>query len=487
MIVRELIGLLGFKYDDAAARKFDTQMGHLTRVAGALGVTLAGGALAAGLSRFIDQNTQVADSLDKTSAKLGISVEGLQEYHHAAAISGVNTTTFNMALQRFTRRAAEAAAGTGEAKDAIAELGLNAKTLAQATPEDALMMVAGAMGQVENQSDRVRLSFKLFDSEGVSLINMLQGGEEGLAALREEARDLGGVMDRDLVDASVLYRDQLTRMDAALQGLKNRILSAVLPAATFLVDLVGRASSAFSRLTEGTRLVEFGLGILAASFFALSVAMLAPFLPAIGLAAAILGIIAVATLASEDVFGFMMGTDSLLGRLVSRASELKSSFEEWLSSLHSKNPILNFFYVGLRLVYSMMLAVGKVVEGLVIQVGKLGGLAIAAAQGLATGDFSTFFAGLDDIQESGGQFLNDVFLKPLQNLPDNIGEAGADLLFGPRAFAPASAGVTNTSSVQISAPITVEAAANPEETGEAVRQALQTQINGLDSQVPGRR
>jgi hypothetical protein len=37
---------------------------------------------------------------------------------------GVEQQTLEMALQRFTRRAAEAAEGTGEAKDALAQMGI---------------------------------------------------------------------------------------------------------------------------------------------------------------------------------------------------------------------------------------------------------------------------------------------------------------------------------------------------------------------------
>jgi hypothetical protein len=48
-------------------------------------------------------------------------VDALQELRFAAKASGIEHQTLDMALQRFTRRAAEAAQGTGEAKDALAQ------------------------------------------------------------------------------------------------------------------------------------------------------------------------------------------------------------------------------------------------------------------------------------------------------------------------------------------------------------------------------
>ena len=90
-------------------------------------LALIGGSAAAatyGLERFISGVTNTADSAVKTADRLGLPVQKLQEWQYAAQLSGLETNTFNMALQRFTRRAAEAANGTGEAEGALKFLGL---------------------------------------------------------------------------------------------------------------------------------------------------------------------------------------------------------------------------------------------------------------------------------------------------------------------------------------------------------------------------
>src|ERR671918_1825208 len=73
---------------------------------------------------LIDRSISAADAIGKTADKIGVGVEALQELRFAAKASGVEQQTLDMALQRFTRRAAEAAQGTGEAKDALAEIGI---------------------------------------------------------------------------------------------------------------------------------------------------------------------------------------------------------------------------------------------------------------------------------------------------------------------------------------------------------------------------
>ena len=116
-----------------------------------------------------------------------------------------------MALQRFTRRATEAAQGTGEAKDALAQMGIALRDQSGSLrrSEDLLGDVADAFARIEDPAERVRLAFKLFDSEGVALVNLLSGGSGALEQMRERARDLGIVLDEHLVRDAGRARDEL--------------------------------------------------------------------------------------------------------------------------------------------------------------------------------------------------------------------------------------------------------------------------------------
>ena len=76
----------------------------------------------AGFGLLIKASMSSIDALGKVSKKLGLASDDLQRFRLAAELSGVAQTTLDMGLQRFTRRAAEAAMGTGEAKDALKQL-----------------------------------------------------------------------------------------------------------------------------------------------------------------------------------------------------------------------------------------------------------------------------------------------------------------------------------------------------------------------------
>jgi hypothetical protein len=75
--------------------------------------------------------------------------------------SGVEQQTLDMALQRLTCRVAEAANGTGEAKDALAQMGIALRDQSGnlRRSEDLLGDVADAFARIEDPAERVRLAF----------------------------------------------------------------------------------------------------------------------------------------------------------------------------------------------------------------------------------------------------------------------------------------------------------------------------------------
>ena len=172
--------------------RFSTMTNEVGRLARR--TAMAGTAAAGAVFGVASSTASLGDNVAKTADKLGMGVEELQAYRYAAERSGVASNTFDTATQRMVRRVSEAARGTGPAKDAIEELGLSAQALASMTPDEQLNQFADALQNVENQGDRVRLSMKLFDTEGVAMINMLRGGSEGLRELGGDARRTGYIL-----------------------------------------------------------------------------------------------------------------------------------------------------------------------------------------------------------------------------------------------------------------------------------------------------
>ncbi|KKL79397.1 hypothetical protein LCGC14_2015220, partial [marine sediment metagenome] len=207
----------------------------------AIGIGIATTALVA----LTASSFRAVDALAKTSDKLGIATEALAGLRLAANLTGVETRQLDLGIQRMTRRISEAAQGTGEAVKALDELGLNAKKLAAQSIDEQFKSIAEAMNNVTSQSDRVRLGFKLFDAEGVALINTLKLNRKGLEEVADRAKRLGIAISR--IDAAQIEQanDAVTLLKEGFKGVGNQIAIKLAP---FLKVLSDR----FTRLIEDT-------------------------------------------------------------------------------------------------------------------------------------------------------------------------------------------------------------------------------------------
>jgi len=199
-----------------------------------LGVAAAG-ATYAGI-RILRTEMERLDKIGKTAQKLGMLPESLVGLQHAASLAGIEQNKLDMAVQRMTRRVAEAAKGTGEAQGALAELRLDAERLASATPDVALMQVADAMARVESQSDRVRLAFKLFDAEGVDLVRMMEGGSQAIRQAMQDAEELGLTFSRIDHAKVAMANDAMMRLEQSTGMLKLVMATELAPAITVIAD-----------------------------------------------------------------------------------------------------------------------------------------------------------------------------------------------------------------------------------------------------------
>jgi vacuolar-type H+-ATPase subunit E/Vma4 len=189
----------------------------------------SGLAAAAGLVVLTKASMTNIDALAKHADKIGITTKALAGMRHQAELNGVANNALDMGLQRMVRRISEAAHGTGVASTALAELGLNAEELNKLSPDQQFSAIADAMEDVSNQSDKVRLGFKLFDSGGVGLINVMRGGSAAMAEAQQEANALGITISR--IDAAKIEaaNDATLRSEQVWKGLGNTLAINVSP------------------------------------------------------------------------------------------------------------------------------------------------------------------------------------------------------------------------------------------------------------------
>ena len=191
-----------------------------------------------GLLIAINKSAAAIDNLAKTSSKLGIEIGNLQKLHFIFEQTGVSIETGNMALQRMTRRVAEAAQGTGEAVKALDELGVSAEDLNKLSPDKQLFVLAEAMKGVVNQGDKVRLAMKLFDSEGVALVNTMGAN---INSLSSEFDDLGITLTTQQASMVEGYQDAKNKLSTMFGGFFKILTAEIAPAFTMIIGRITKS------------------------------------------------------------------------------------------------------------------------------------------------------------------------------------------------------------------------------------------------------
>lgn len=213
-------------------------------------VGLAATAAATAFAAIAKVNIDFMDKLGKTSSKLGITAEFLQNMRFAAEQTGVKVTALDMGLQRFIRRAAEAAQGTGEAKRAFEQLGIELKnddgTLRDV--RDVLFDVADGIQNTTSSAEQVRLAFKFFDSEGVSLVNTLKNGADGLRDFEQQAENLGIIISNQSIKKAEMFADRINVLKKQITAITSNITAAFIP----ILEEVGKQLTDIMAKAKGT-------------------------------------------------------------------------------------------------------------------------------------------------------------------------------------------------------------------------------------------
>lgn len=379
MIVRELFAKLGLSVDAASFAVADHMLGA---VKSGLGLLVSGAARAGAEMRdVITRTVETASALNDTSVALGVTTEALQELGYAAQLNGSSLEGMADGLRKLSIHMEAAAEGGGEAAEVFRKLGVSVTEGGKLRAADAVLEdIAEKFKAMPDGARKVATAIDLFGKSGASLIPTLTVGREEIVKLREEARGLGVVMSKELIESGDSLGDTWDKLKFAADGLRYAIASPLLEPINeavkavidwvkanrmliaqrmrVLFDAMGTAIKAFGR---GLLLVGRAIGYvidhwklfavlilstLAAivlanagaiiSFLALqaaavaaAVASAAAWAAAAAPILAIAALIALVVLALEDIWVFLHGGESLFGKL---GLEIKKVFDQFLAA-----------------------------------------------------------------------------------------------------------------------------------------------------------
>ena len=202
---------------------------------GALMAVPLGGAfatVAATVKGSISTFTDYASAAQDAATKVGGTARDIQRYGYAAKMSGSSQEELNACLGIFSKNLANAVQGKNKTLvNVFKQLGISMTDAngKMRTTTELLPDIANAMRSQATESQKAYIATQLFGRGGQSLIQMLEGGAEGLNALTAEAERMGIVVDQDGVDSAKAFGDNLDRLKFSLLGVSLSIGQHIIP------------------------------------------------------------------------------------------------------------------------------------------------------------------------------------------------------------------------------------------------------------------
>lgn len=231
MIVKQLTALLGFKVDQASVNQANSSMENIVDVAKRAAMAFGVFKTFQFFSSLGEQVAQLGDQFDEMSRRTKVSVQTLQAWAFGAETTGASLGDLEVALKTLSRTAVDAGNGSKETADAYSRLGVKVKNAdgTIATAEELFIGVAQGLSGMEDESLKTATALKVLGKNGQMLLPMLEGGAQGLDDLMTKAKDLGVVMDEDLIQMTREYDDVADENKASIQGLKNAMGKHIIP------------------------------------------------------------------------------------------------------------------------------------------------------------------------------------------------------------------------------------------------------------------
>lgn len=201
----------------------------------------AGLATAAGLgvSAITGLATGVADTagaIDDASKKVGMSAESYQKWAYAAKLGGIESSKLESIMVKQQKSFADAKTGSTAMSEAYQKLGIDLSSISNS--EEAFDQVMANLADMEDETQRNALANDIFGKSYADLAPLLAEGSDGIAKLKQEAVDLGGVLSNEAIQSGAEFGDTIDRLKTASGGLFNALGTSVIPIVQQFAELL---------------------------------------------------------------------------------------------------------------------------------------------------------------------------------------------------------------------------------------------------------
>lgn len=300
-----------------------------------------------------------ADDINTLATQTGVSTDSLQELKYMEDLVDVSLETVTGSMAKNIKSMAKAQKGSTSYVAAYKKLGVSVKDANGnlRDSEEVYWDVIGALGNVKNATERDATAMTIFGKSAQNLNPLIAQGSDGIKKLREEAQDMGAVLDKDTLNSLNATNDQFDRLTQQSSALKREIGASLAPgilnAATEIgqalqenkTELMGLATSGIDVVTTGlTWIIEHAQGVVTAitaittayATFKVATAVsdfVGGFETIASLANPLSATVAVVTLLA----GGLLTLKAATSRMTTEEALQKKAFEETISAMDEKN------------------------------------------------------------------------------------------------------------------------------------------------------
>ena len=203
------------------------------------------------VSGFESMAKAAAENIDvqsKLSRRLGMTYGELAGLKLAGDLAGVGVESIGAAMTKADVMMGKAAAGSKQARQAFANLGLTAEQLQGMSSADRFEAIAQAIANIPDSAGRASAAVALLGGSGANLLPLFEGGADSIRQAREEAQKFGLTLTNAQGKNVEDMKYSFTRVSSAIQGIVQQVVAHLAPAITGIAqqftDFVGSIGGA---------------------------------------------------------------------------------------------------------------------------------------------------------------------------------------------------------------------------------------------------
>ena len=222
----------------STGNKLKSAFSTAAKVGAGMSVAVAGGAAA--IYGMAKKSADATDHIDKMSQKIGISRESYQELDFILSQSGTSVDGLRGGMKTLTKAMDGASSGSKKNVEQFEKLGVsvtdsNGKLRSQ---EDVFFDTVSALQKMDNQTEKARLATELFGKSGQELMPLLNGASGSIDEMRQQAHDLGLVLDDEAIDSGVHLTDTIDQVQRAFGAIVTKVGVEVMPIVQKLLEMI---------------------------------------------------------------------------------------------------------------------------------------------------------------------------------------------------------------------------------------------------------